>query len=413
MSEKGYGDFMSKGKHSSKKSDIVQMEDIYSSSKVKDKSKLLLITRILLIIQVLVMAASTVYIGTMHLIPAKFMFLLIAAELVVCGLQFLLISLKGKKRKKMILRIISIVLTVLILLFTYFGVGYLNAFHSSIKEMTSDEEEYEVKPNAADVTQEPFFIYLSGSDTRNYSNIPDEGLSDVNMVIAVDPVNHKMLMVNTPRDYYVPLEGNSNKMDKLTHAGNYGIECSMKTLEALYDIEFNYYVKVNFKSLVDIVDALGGITVNSEKSFRSRYSLSKKTYSFVVGENKLTGDAALAFARERKAFAEGDRQRGKNQQLVISAIVDKAISPAILNPSNFKNILSSVTKNTKTNISNGEITSLFKMQLSNMSGWNIDSISVDGRGATRSTYSYRGNVYVMIPNEETVNNAKTSLAVYK
>ena len=224
-----------------------------------------------------------------------------------------------------------------------------------IDDITIDEGEYETPPITAEVTKEPFFIYLSGSDTRKVENIPEKGLSDVNMVIAVDPVKHKMLMVNTPRDYYVALDGDSNKMDKLTHAGNYGIRCSMNTLEALYDIKFKYYVKVNFKSLVDIVDALGGITVNSEKAFSSRHSLSKKTYSFTKGANNLTGDAALAFARERKAFAEGDRQRGKNQQLVISAIVDKAISPSILNPSKFREILQSVTKNTKTNISKKEI----------------------------------------------------------
>ena len=306
---------------------------------------------------------------------------------------------------------LSLILSVVMLCVTFYCVGMLGVIHDSVKTVTGDD--LEVAPNAAKVAEEPFIVYLSGSDTRNYSEIPEKGLSDVNMVVAVDPVNHKMLMINTPRDYYVALYGDSNKMDKLTHAGNFGVECSMQTLEALYDIEFNYYAKINFKSVVDIVDALGGIKVNSELAFSSRHSLSEKTYSFVVGENELNGDAALAFVRERESFAAGDRQRGKNQQLVISAIVDKAISPAILNISKFKEVLSAVTSNTKTNISSDAITALFRMQLADMSGWDIQSISVDGTGSSRSTYTVSSRVYVMIPDEETVNEAKTALAAYK
>ena len=459
---------MNKGKHSSSKTsnnEVIQMEDIFSSSnkKIKDKSIFLKIAFIALIVQAIIMAGSTIYIGTVAFIPIKYVFLLIPIELSIICMQLVLIfqkklylllqavfmtittiyikvigllpnkfilllaaveafvalilllviSLKGKKRKKLVLRIISLVLTVVVLFVSYFGVSYIRTGQSGIDDITIDEGEYETPPITAEVTKEPFFIYLSGSDTRKVENIPEKGLSDVNMVIAVDPVKHKMLMVNTPRDYYVALDGDSNKMDKLTHAGSKGIECSMKTLESLYDIKFNYYVKVNFKSLVDIVDALGGITVNSEKSFSSRHSLSKKTYSFTKGANKLTGDAALAFARERKAFAEGDRQRGKNQQLVISAIVDKAISPSILNPSKFREILQSVTKNTKTNISKKEIEAIFKMQLNDMSGWKIDSISVDGTGSSKYTYSYPSQaLYVMIPDEETVNSAKTALKAF-
>lgn len=399
---------MNKGKHSSAKRTRPQMEDIYSSSKRKNGFGMF--ARILLIIQILAMAACTVYVISLHLLPIKYIIALVLAEVFICALQFMLIKQNPRKRKNA-LRSISVVLTVLIFIISYFGVGYLDAFHSSVDDMTNDD--FEVVPNSTDVTKEPFFVYISGSDTRDYSDIPEEGLSDVNMVMAVNPQTHKILMVNTPRDFYVPLWGDSKKMDKLTHAGNYGTECSMKTLEALYDIEFNYYVKVNFKSLVDIVDALGGITVNSEVAFRSNYSLSRKYYKFVVGENELSGDAALAFARERKSFATGDRQRGVNQQLVIKAIFDKAISPAILNPSNFKNILSSVTSNTKTNISKTEINSLFRMQLNNMEGWDFNSVSVDGTGSNRSTYSVSSKLYVMIPDESTVAEAKTALAEFK
>ncbi len=398
---------MKKGKHSEIKTND-NMVDIYSTSKRPGK-RASLVFRILFLVECLVMLGCIVYIATMHLIPVKYVIILGVVVALVCGLQFFLIT---RKKKKILMRIISGLLAVIMLACTYFGVNILGTVHSSVKDMTGDD--FEVAPNTANVTHEPFFIYVSGSDTRNFSDIPDEGLSDVNMVIAVDPTNHKMLMVNTPRDYYVALYGDTNKMDKLTHAGNKGIDCSMETLSALYDIDFNYYVKINFKSVVDIVDALGGVTVDSEIAFSSTHGLSKVRHNFVVGKNELTGDQALAFARERKSLAGGDRQRGKNQQLVIKAIVDKAISPSILNPSNFKKILTSVTSNTKMNISQSEITSLFRMQLSNMKGWDIQSLSVDGTGSSRYTYSYpRQKLYVMIPDEETLTTAKTALAEYK
>ena len=218
-------------------------------------------------------------------------------------------------------------------------------------------------------------------------------------------------MVSTPRDYYVALEGNSNKMDKLTHAGHYGIECSMKTLEALYDVEFNYYAKVNFKSVYDIVNSLGGVTINSNYNFTSTHSYTGKAYTFVKGENFVMGDAALAFVRERKLFADGDRQRGVHQQELISAVVKKAISPAMFIPSNIEDMLESVSNNTKTNFSEKEIKKLISYQMSTMGKeWKFDSISVDGTGAYKTTYSYSAQeLYVMIPNTDTVETAKEAI----
>lgn len=412
---------MKKGKHSSGNArDISNSRDIYSNSqnvsrdiysstkRKKKKRGFDRFLRVFFVIETLILIACIIYIGTMQLLPASYIVALVIIVALFCGMQMFL---KLKKSRRGLRRVLSLILSVVMLCVTFYCVGMLGVIHDSVKTVTGDD--LEVAPNDAKVAEEPFIVYLSGSDTRNYSEIPEKGLSDVNMVVAVDPVNHKMLMINTPRDYYVALYGDSNKMDKLTHAGNFGVECSMQTLEALYDIEFNYYAKINFKSVVDIVDALGGIKVNSELAFSSRHSLSEKTYSFVVGENELNGDAALAFVRERESFAAGDRQRGKNQQLVISAIVDKAISPAILNISKFKEVLSAVTSNTKTNISSDAITALFRMQLADMSGWDIQSISVDGTGSSRSTYTVSSRVYVMIPDEETVNEAKTALAAYK
>jgi LCP family protein required for cell wall assembly len=150
----------------------------------------------------------------------------------------------------------------------------------------------------------PIRSFIDIIDTKNATEIKDKDLSDVNIAVVINPEQKRVLLVSTPRDYYVPLEGNSNKMDKLTHAGTYGVECSMKTLEALYDIEFNYYAKVNFKSVYDIVNSLGGVTINSDYAFTSPHSYTGKTYTFSKGENFVMGDAALAFVRERKLFAE-------------------------------------------------------------------------------------------------------------
>lgn len=383
--------------------------DIYSSSKPKKKGFNIFL-KILLIVECIAMAIGTVYIILTDLLPFTYILGLIVLVLALGGLQAILKLSPSKKNKR---RIVSIILTIVILFVDIFTISMLGAFNSSVN-MLSEDDDATISPNAADVSQEPFMIYLSGSDTRSYDNIPEKGLSDVNMVIAVNPKEHKILMVNIPRDFYVGLWGDENKLDKLTHAGSYGIDCSMETLEGLFDIKFNYYAKINFKSVVDIVDALGGVTVNSEIAFKSSYSLSGKKYTFEVGENELTGDAALAFARERKSLAAGDRQRGKNQQIVIKAMVNKVISPSLLNPSKFKDILSAVTSNTKTNFSNKEINQLFKAQLKNMKGWDVESISVDGKGASRKTYSYpRQNLYVMIPDEETVTEAKTALEAFK
>ena len=185
----------------------------------------------------------------------------------------------------------------------------------------------------------------------------------------------------------------------------------MDTLEALYGIDFNYYAKVNFKSVVDIVDAVGGVTVNSEYDFSSKYSLSGTVYSFKKGENTIDGDQALAFARERSSFASGDRQRGKNQQELIKAVAKKAISPSILIPANIEGIMSAISKNTKTNFSEKEIKKLITYQMSSMGKeWNFESMSADGTGDYAYTYSVSSQkLYVMRPNMETVNAAREAL----
>ncbi len=397
---------MNRGKHS--KSRVRKPRKIKQESidiKSKSNPALLIATRIVGALQLLIMLVGTVFVSFLHLLPIKFLIILALLVLFITALHIVLIETKTRKA---VLKIISIVLSVVVSVVAIYGSVILGTFHDSINDLPVDPDA--VLAEKKDVTNEPFLVYLSGLDTRGSAEIQDKGLSDVNMVVAINPSTKQVLMVNIPRDYYVGLEGNPNKLDKLTHAGNYGVNCSMKTLEALFDIELNYYVKVNFKSVVDIVDALGGITVHSDFNFKSGHSYTDTYYTFKKGENKLTGDSALAFARERESFSNGDRQRGIHQQVVISAIFDKVISPSMLNPSKINNVLKAITSNMKTNISSSEISSLVQMQLSDMASWDIQTYSVDGTGASRATYSAGSQLLsVMIPKQETVDEAKLKI----
>jgi LCP family protein required for cell wall assembly len=248
-----------------------------------------------------------------------------------------------------------------------------------------------------------FLLYVSGNDT--YGDIAKVSRSDVNMLIAVDPVKHKMLLVNTPRDYYVQLHGTTGTRDKLTHAGNYGIEMSQQTMEDLYGLTINYNVRINFSSLTQLVDTLGGVDVDSEYAFTSQGCTFKK------GINHVNGKQALAFSRARHNFAAGDITRGENQQRVIKAIVDKISGPAVL--THYTGILSSLKGTFQTTISSDEIKQLVSMQLDDLSKWDMESITVTGKGKRAATHSMGARkLYVMEPDMDSVAEAKAKIEEY-
>lgn len=245
-------------------------------------------------------------------------------------------------------------------------------------------------------------VYISGIDTRTGS-VTSNANSDVNILCLINTKTHQLLMINTPRDFYVPLSISNGVKDKLTHAGCYGIKCSVDTLDMLYDIDIDYYIKVNFTSFVTIIDMLGGVNVYSEYAFSTT---SYGNYTYQKGYNYMNGDQALAFARERHAFGSGDRQRGKNQMAVIEAVVKKATtSSAML--TNYANILDSVASSVATDMPYSEISKFVQQQLKDMAAWDIQQYSVDGTGDNLMTFSLSSPNYVMVPNEKTVTQAKT------
>lgn len=275
-------------------------------------------------------------------------------------------------------------------------------FYDSIRIIWSTDVEIEIAKigESVDVTKDSFNILISGIDT--YGSITKVSRSDVNILVTVNPSTHSILLTSIPRDYYVLLP-EFNEYDKLTHAGIYGIETSVSAVENLLDTTINYYIKVNFTSLIDIVDALGGITVESNYDFTTQDG-----YHFTKGTNELNGKEALSFARERKAFADGDRIRGQNQELILASLINKAMSASII--TNYVDLLNALDDKFVTNITDEEITDFIKKQISEMPSWNINAISLDGSNAYDYTYSYKSQkLYVMKPYEESVLNAKEQI----
>ena len=278
-----------------------------------------------------------------------------------------------------------------------------------IYEYITKHEITAIKPTGS-ITKQPFVVYCSGSDERD-SDITAKTRSDVNILAVVNPKTRQILLINTPRDYYLPLAFNG-EMDKLTHAGLYGVQESMAVLDNLYGTKTSYYGRVNFWGLIDIVDALGGIDVYSDYSFTTSAGdvagYGYRTYSYTEGWNHLDGLEALMFARERHSFSDGDNQRGRNQMKVVQAIIEKAASPSVL--ANYQDLLKALSENLVTNISYDQITSLVQMMQKEGFSWNIQAMSArEGSGDTyQYCYSAPGDpLYVMPPDYEYVNTIKS------
>lgn len=251
-------------------------------------------------------------------------------------------------------------------------------------------------PVIKDPSRQPFLVYISGNDARR--ELLADGGSDVNILVAVNPEDKQILMVNTPRDYFVANPAGGGAKDKLTLCGLYGIENSMEAMSQLYGQPISYYAKINFAGFRTLVDALGGVTIYSDISF------STGAGQIYAGENHLNGTQALAFARERKNLIGGDNDRGKNQMKLIAAMIDQMSAGNLL--TNYSQILSSLEGMFATSMPSSTISDLVKMQLSDMASWDILSYAVTGDNGHDKPYSQGGlYAYVMYPHEDEVAKA--------
>lgn len=266
--------------------------------------------------------------------------------------------------------------------------------YESLKE---EDNTQATEGEAHDVTNTPFVVYVSGSDTR--SSVLSVSRSDVNILMVVNPVTKQVLLLNTPRDYYVPNPAGNGALDKLTHCGLYGVDCSMEALEDLYGTKIQYYGQINFTGFETLIDAIGGVTIYSDQAFTARDTQIKK------GENFLTGSQALDFSRERYHVSGGDNGRGKNQMKVITAVIEKMTSGTTI-ISNYSSIMSSLEGTFSTSLQMSDISKLVKMQLTDMASWDIHSFAVFGTGGSETTYSSPGvHAYVMHPDQDVVDYA--------
>ena len=256
---------------------------------------------------------------------------------------------------------------------------------------------------AVDVTAEPFILYISGSDSRG--DITETARSDVNILVIVNPKTFKILLVSIPRDYYVQLHGTTGTKDKLTHAGVYGIDMSKNTIQDLLGIKINYTVKVGFNTLLKVVDAVDGVDIDSDTAFK------RGDCNFIKGKQHLNSECALAYARERYTYSSGDRHRGQNQQQILTALIHKVSDPHYL--VRYPKILEAAQDSFEASLTFDEITSFARYQLSELRGWRVESISLDGTGAMLPTYSMGAQpLYVMQPDMKTVTNAQKKIAEY-
>lgn len=288
---------------------------------------------------------------------------------------------------------------------------------SSYEIKQKNESEF----NFINVTKEPFVVYLSGIDS--YGKVNKSARSDVNLLAVVNPKSGKILLVTTPRDYYVTLYSKKVK-DKLTHAGIYGIEESAKTLGLLYDVDINYYARVNFTSFVNIIDELNGVTVNVEKpdyninlgvdclgmvcEQNSKREFGTKMIYIKPGKQTLSGEEALAYVRNRHQYKDSDNARGRHQSEVLKALAEKAMSSSVL--TKYNSLLNALSGGVRTNMDQKTVTKLIKYQLDKNINWTIENLAATGTDSYNMCYSTgRAKAYVMEPNLESINTIKDKI----
>ena len=278
-------------------------------------------------------------------------------------------------------------------------------FASNLKTIYTYKIKKKNSNSANQVDSKVFNIYISGIDT--YGSISTVSRSDVNIIMTVNMNTHKILLTTTPRDAYVKIPGGgANQYDKLTHAGIYGVETSEQTLEDLYGTKIDYYARINFTSFLKLIDQLGGVTVHNDQAFTSLHG----KFDFPVGDIQMNSEQALGFVRERYNLDGGDNDRGKNQEKVISAIVNKLAS--LKSVSNFTSIVNNLQDSVQTNISLDTINALANTQLDSGSKFTVTSQAVTGTGSTGQLTSYampNSSLYMMKLDNSSVESASKAI----
>lgn len=263
----------------------------------------------------------------------------------------------------------------------------------------------------ADVTKDPFTVLISGSDS--YGNLSPTSRSDVNMLVTVNPGTHQILMVSIPRDTYLTISCKKNATacaavdgapDKLTHTGIYGIGTTESSIEDFMDVDINYTVRVNFSSLINIVDAIGGIDVEVEPGLEVDTFYANGTKGVEAGMNHLEGERALAFARERHAYVAGDNQRVINQQIVMKALLNKMMSPSMV--VYYPGFIRALSTAFTTNMPSRQIKALIGLEISSFPDWNIQSFALSGDSDTMYCSSLGNYASVTLTNEAQVEQAR-------
>ena len=375
-----------------------QWEPLHPSEPAPADDKLPKGGMVLLVLQAILSLAALVQLWRTQMLPVLYL-VIITALLVL--LWLLVRKCLASRSGAVVARVLSVLLCAALAVGCVWAQQGLTALDSMTSGLLTGAE-------ANKITKEPFVVYLSGVDNRG--ELTEKARSDVNILAVVNPTTKQAALINTPRDYYVDLAGTDSK-DKLTHAGLYGVETSMATLGNLYGVNVEHYLRINFAGFINIIDAIGGVDVYSDQAFTSVGSPGYyDPTTFAEGWNHLDGKSALAFARERHAFKTGDIQRGINQMKVIDAMVNKLKSPALL--MGFSKLMDAAADCFVTSLSQEQISALVRMQLGDLANWDIQSYTVTGSGAkSTKCYSAKGqSLYVMKPDENSVNEAKALIA---
>ena len=259
----------------------------------------------------------------------------------------------------------------------------------------------------SDITSKPFNILISGNDS--FGSLDENARSDVDMLVTINPVTSTILLTSIPRDSYVKevcndYACNYGAYDKLTHTGIYGVDTTKDTIENMLDIDINYVYRVNFTSMIDIVDALGGVDVTVPEGMAvSKFYTNSNLEGVHEGENRLDGKRALAYSRERKAYLDGDLQRARNQQQVLQAMFKKATSPEIIK--NYTSLLKALVGAFDTNMTTQEITSFIKYQIQAKPSWKFEQFVLKGDNDLRTSAELGSEVSVVILYDSYINIA--------